>query len=81
MYVPEVALSVNRRLTDHLDFSLGYSFMYWSEAVLAGDQIDTTIDGGLLQGGPGNGIRRPAFNFRETDFYLHAMTFGLNYRY
>ncbi len=81
VYVPEVALSVNRRLTDHLDFSLGYSFMYWSEAVLAGDQIDTTIDGGLLQGGPGNGIRRPAFNFRETDFYLHAMTFGLNYRY
>ncbi|MBM4005796.1 MAG: hypothetical protein FJ295_21340, partial [Planctomycetes bacterium] len=80
-YVPELALTANRRINDHLDFTLGYSFLYWSKVVLAGDQIDTTIDGGLLQGGIGNGIRRPVFNFRETDFYLHAMTFGLNFHY
>lgn len=81
IYVPEIGLNANRQLNDHWDFSIGYTFMYWSKVVLAGDQIDTTIDGGLLQGGAGNGIRRPLFQFRETDFFLHAMTFGLNYRY
>ena len=81
VYVPEVAMSLNRQINSHLDISIGYSFMYWSEVLLAGDQIDTSIDGGLLQGGPGNNIRRPAFNFRETDFYLHAMTFGVNFHY
>ena len=80
-YVPEITFNVNRRLTERLDFTVGYSFMYWSSVVLAGDQIDTTVDGGLFNSGPGNGVNRPSFTFRETDFFMHSLSLGMNFRF
>lgn len=80
-YVPEITFNVNRRLTERLDFTVGYSFMYWSSVVLAGDQIDTTVDGGLFNSGAGNGVNRPSFTFRETEFFMHSLSLGMNFRF
>ena len=51
--VPQVELRVGRRITDRLRCSVGYSFLYWSQVVRAGEQIDTAIDSSRLPSGAG----------------------------
>ena len=87
VFVPEAALSLNRRITDNWDVSIGYSFIGWSSVLLAGDQIDrsvnntATVNGSQLNGGALNGPANPRFAFTDTSFWLNAMSFGVNYRY
>lgn len=81
-FVPEFALNLNRRLTDHLDLTVGYSIMYFNSVVLAGDQIDTTVNGSQIQNGPLVGPASPAFNgFNDTDYFVHGLTLGLGFHF
>ena len=77
-FIPEVAITLSRQVTDHLSLSVGYSFIYWSNIVLAGDQIDRTINPSQLNGLPLIGPARPEFAFRDTDFWLQGLNFGLH---
>lgn len=81
-FVPEFALNLNRRLTDHLDLSFGYTIIYFSSVVLAGDQIDVGVNGAQLLNGPQLAPFRPAFNgFNDTDYFVHGITLGLNFHF
>ena len=42
--VPETDLVLGFRVTPHIKLLIGYSFLYWSNVVRPGDQIDTVID-------------------------------------
>jgi len=86
--VPEVGLTVGYQLTDHLKTFVGYNFLYWSNVIRPGDQIDTTIDvnrvprfvpPGITV--PDAGQVRPAVLFKETDFWAHGITAGFEYRW
>ena len=86
--VPEVGLTVGYQLTDHLKTFVGYNFLYWSNVIRPGDQIDTTIDvnrvprfvpPGITV--PDAGQIRPAVLFKETDFWAHGITAGFEYRW
>jgi hypothetical protein len=54
----------------------GYSFIYWSNVVLAGNQIDTTVDPSQLATST-----RPAFNFTRTDYWAQGLSLGAEYRW
>ena len=82
--VPEADLKMIYHLTRRLDFSLGYSLIYWNNVALAGDQIDTSMNGtptvnaSQLLGGTLAGPANPAMNgIRDTGFWVQGITFGL----
>lgn len=81
-YVPEINLTLSRQLTKRLEFTMGYTFIYLSSVVLAGDQIDLNVNSAQLFGGailPPQDPRPPQFDDKE--YFVHGLSFGLNYRF
>ena len=83
-FVPEADLKMIYHLTRRLDFSLGYSVMYWNKLALAGNQIDTSMEGtptvnaSQLLGGTLVGPPNPAIDgVRDSSFWVQGITFGL----
>jgi Putative beta barrel porin-7 (BBP7) len=80
--VPDVNVKVGFDLTQRLRATVGYSFLYMSDVVRAGEQIDRTINPALLASPPVAGVPfRPAFQFQSTDFWAHGLDVGLEFRY
>lgn len=82
--LPEGDLSVGFWFTKHLRAYIGYSFVYLSNVVRPGDQIDRTVNTTFvpttLNPGP-TSPARPAFSLYATDFWAQGINFGLTYRY
>lgn len=75
---PELALNVAYHVTESIDLTFGYSFLYWNHVAVAGDQVDlslnTTQIGGTLVGEP-----LPAFPGRDTGYGVHGVNFGVQW--
>ncbi len=79
-YVPELNLNMLYDVNPNLRLIGGYSFMYWSSVVLAGDQIDTSLN--LTQvPGPIIGGGSPQSKFQRTDFWVQGISLGADYRW
>jgi hypothetical protein len=82
--VPEFGVNVGWQATPHLKLYCGYNFLYWSNVLRVGDQIDTTLNvpsrNGplLLQRQPANPAR-PAVLFRDTDLWAQGVNVGLQF--
>lgn len=82
VFVPEINFNLSRQLTQRLDFTIGYTFIWWSNVVLAGDQIDMQVNDTQMLGGVLVGPATPTPPaFRDTDYYVHALSLGFNYRF
>jgi hypothetical protein len=83
--VPEAGINVGCQLTPHLRASFGYTFLAWTQVLRPAEQIDRTVNITQLPpaAGPTNlvGAPRPAFNFRDTDFWAQGLNFGLEFRF
>lgn len=82
--VPEARINVGYQATDSLRVFVGYTFLYWSSVVRPGDQIDPVVNPALVPTNLGvapGGPARPAFNFRDTDFWAQGLSLGLELRY
>jgi hypothetical protein len=83
--VPEGRLGFGVQVTDYLRVSIGYTFLYWSNVARPGDQIDRVVNPAALPilGGtaPAVGPARPAFTFKDTDFWAQGLSVGLEFRY
>ena len=83
--VPEVGVNLGFQITDRLQVFLGYTYLYWSNVVRPGDQIDRGLNPNLIPSSatfnnPG-GPARPAFSFRDTDFWAQGINVGMGFRY
>jgi hypothetical protein len=85
--IPELEAKATWRLTNHLDFSIGYTIMYWDNVAMAGDQIETNRNGLPIVnssqwfGGPLDGPANPTLpEIVDTDLFLHALNLGLTFR-
>ena len=83
--VPEVGVNFGFQLTKGLSAFLGYNFLYWSNVVRPGDQIDLALNenripSSLNFGRPG-GSSRPAFSFKDSDFWAQGINVGLQFQY
>ena len=81
--IPQAGANVGFQLNDYIRATVGYTFMYISNVVRPGDQIDTTINPTLI---PRNqlapaGPARPSFGFRDTDYWVQGINIGLEMRY
>ncbi|MFM7151800.1 MAG: BBP7 family outer membrane beta-barrel protein [Gemmataceae bacterium] len=85
--LPEIGVNVGYYVTDYLRALVGYNFLYWSNVARPGQQIDPNLDITRIPNfdrPPGTipyPMPRPAVLFKDSDFWAHGLTFGLEYRY
>jgi Putative beta barrel porin-7 (BBP7) len=85
--VPEIALSVGYRLTPAATVYAGYAFLYASNVVRPGEQINRNVNPtySLAYGGDPPvkpvGAAQPSFGFNTTDFWAQSLTLGLSIRF
>ncbi|WP_148080407.1 BBP7 family outer membrane beta-barrel protein [Roseimaritima ulvae] len=81
--VPELGAKLGYQLTENLHATVGYTFIYWSNVVRAGDQVSTDVNPNLLppEVDPFVGAERPAFAYRDSDYWVHGISFGGEYRW
>jgi hypothetical protein len=85
--VPELGVKLGYQLTDQVRLTVGYTFLYWSNVVRPGDQIDRVVDANQVPNfanpplPPVVGPSHPLFTFRETDFWAQGVNFGVEINY
>jgi len=83
--LPELGATLGYQLTERLKLNVGYTFLYWSNLVRPGDQIDNTVDPNLqpsIAPPPQDGLfLGPGFEVRETDFWVQGLSVGGEYRW
>jgi hypothetical protein len=81
--VPELGLTLGYQMTKRVRMTAGYSLIYWGSVVRPGDQIDSTVNPNLLapQETAVTTPNRPQFRFVETDYYVHGLSFGGEFRW
>jgi len=81
--VPELGATLGFHVTPRFSLTVGYTLVYFSNVVRAGDQIDTDLNPGLIpiEDDPLTGPLRPQFIFRQNDFYAHGITAGGDFRF
>lgn len=84
--LPEAIVKVGYKFKDHSRVYFGYNFLYLSEAVHPGDQVDRTIDPSQVPlfarpGGTNGNTEHPVPLLTRSDFWLQGMMFGLEFRY
>jgi hypothetical protein len=78
--VPELNVNGVLNLSPSWRLLGGYSIIYWSDAVLAGDQIDTRVNATQFPG-PVVGSRLPVFAFNANDYVVQGLNLGAEYRW
>jgi hypothetical protein len=81
--IPELSATVSFKVTRRLRLTAGYTFLYWSRVVRPGDQIDLDVNPNLFppEVMPFAGALRPRFAWRESDFWAHGVSAGVDYRF
>ncbi len=77
--LPEIGMNVGYRLTDMVTLQAGYTFLYLSDVVRSGDQLNRTM--GVTPGtpllSPGTASKDPVRVDRYTDFWAHGINLGV----
>ncbi len=73
-FAPEINLKLGYRFRDHVTFTVGYSFLYWNNVALAGQQIDRNID--LDQSNLAAITEPPTFRFQDAGFWVQGIDLG-----
>ena len=79
--IPEANINLTCQVTCNLKLMAGYTFIYYSNVVRSGDQIDfgvnpTQFSGGVLIGQP-----RPGPLFKDSEYWIHGINAGLEGRW
>jgi hypothetical protein len=80
--VPEIGINLGYAITRNVRVFAGYTFLYWSNVVRPGDQVDLRVN--TTQPNIGNGLvgqALPAFTFNQSSFWAQGINFGLELRY
>jgi len=78
--VPELNINGILHFSPQWQALMGYSFIYWSNSALAGNQIDPRVN--LTQfPGPIVGPSAPRFTFNRSDFWVQGLSLGAEYRW
>jgi hypothetical protein len=85
--VPEIGLDVGYQITPWVSVFLGYSFLYASDVVRPGNQINRTINTTQNVAWVGEPILQPegpaeaSFKFESSDFWAHGLNVVLGFRF
>ena len=81
--VPEIGITLGYELTDHFKATVGYTGIYWSNVVRPGQHIPTMLNPEQIEPAitPLTADAMPQFAFDTTDYWVHGVTYGLEYRW
>jgi Putative beta barrel porin-7 (BBP7) len=83
--VPEIGINLGYAFTPEIRVFVGYTFLYWSDVVRPGDQVNRTINPALVPTSPtfgnGTGAALPGRGVSSTDFWAQGINLGLELRY
>jgi hypothetical protein len=83
--VPEGTFKIGLRCGECARLFAAYNFLYLSDAVRPGDQVDRTLNPAqvpLLTGVPATGLNdRPRLGLNRSDFWVQGVVIGLEGRY
>jgi hypothetical protein len=79
--IPELGVTLSRDLTCRLRASVGYSLIYWSKVIRAGEQIDLNVNPSQFPPRALAGAPEPQFRAVTTDFWARGLNFGLDLRF
>lgn len=81
--LPEIGATVGYQVTPRLKLTLGYTLVYFSNVVRAGDQVDLDVNPNLFppEAVPFAGPLRPQFAYQETDFWAQGLSVGGDFRW
>lgn len=82
--VPEIGVNLGYQVGPRLRLFVGYNFLYWSNVLRPGDQIDRTLDINQIPNftvGPNAALARPIVPFKSSDFWAQGVNFGIELRY
>lgn len=79
-FIPEINCNLGLQIDDQWSFTVGYSFLYFSDVVVAGGQIDRTINPSQNPG-PLVGPTRPAPLLNSTDYWVQGLNLGVDFRF
>jgi hypothetical protein len=80
--VPEVGVKVGYRITDWCKAFVGYNFLYISDVMRPGDQVDLRVNTAQIPslGQPMTAaVPPPIVPFRHTDFWAQGVNFGFQF--
>jgi hypothetical protein len=79
--VPELGATLGYHITPNFKLRAGYTFIYWSNVVRPGDQIDLDVNPEFLPPATGNitTSRRPRFAWNDSDYYVHGVNLGAEF--
>ena len=77
---PEWGVNFLWRLSPRVSIKAGYSCIYWSHLLQAGNQIDFQVNPTQVPG-PTVGEVRPLFSLQQTAYLVHGLTFGMTCRF
>lgn len=81
--LPEAAVNLGYNVTNLVRLFVGYTFLYQSSIVRAGEQVDFTINSTHIPFGtiPPQGPLRPEFRFKYNSYWAQGVNFGIQGRY
>lgn len=87
--VPEVTVNLGYQLTPTLRAYVGYNFLFWSNVIRPGDQIDRVVDLSFVPNSemingtpiPPSGQLRPQAMFNQSDLWIQGVQFGAELRW
>ncbi len=87
--IPELGGTIGYQLTQRIKLTAGYTFIYWSRVVRPGDQVDreiNSLNNGLLTApaaalNPRISPDKPQFTFVDSDYWVHSLNLGGEYRW
>ncbi len=79
--IPEAGIKIGLQLTDNIKTSIGYNYIYVSNVVRPGGQVDTGLNISQIDGGALVGQARPAPRNSDTDFWLQGGNVSLEVRF
>ena len=79
--ITELGVNLRRRLRYGLDFTFGYTFVYWSDVARAGDQIDFHVNKSQIPPLTFAGAQLPEPLFITEGFWAQGLHFGLEYNF
>ena len=79
--IPHLGIDLGFHITPRWSAHLGYELIYWGRVARPGAHIDTNLNLSQIAIGGLNGVSAPVFDWMFTDLTIHAVDFGLDYRF
>ena len=81
--VPEAQIKIGYALTPRLRVTLGYDFLYYSNVMRPGDQMNRNVPKGQTfnQADPVVSTTSPSRLSKTTDFFAHGVSVGMELRF